>query len=150
MSNEQEQPQPDATPESLSALESASGIHFEEIGPHVTQIWLDGEKVNSLIAPHIEAMQRAKQHRKQQLAIVLNDWYENWREEFLIFDEEQTIFELQQAGMPSFPVRRERRLFFTLMQPLTPVQRKWLEEKKTDGLFADFYVKDETSTESER
>jgi hypothetical protein len=84
---------------------------------------------------------------KTYLALVLNDWDENWREELLIFDEQQTIYELEQAGMPSFPVRRERHLFFTLMQPLTDVQLKWLEEKKASGLFASFYVKDEISHE---
>ena len=80
------------------------------------------------------------------LVLILNDWNENWREEFLIMDEEQTIFELQQAGIPSFPAKRERHLFFRLLEPLTESQTRWLEERK-GGLFADYYVGKEMSDE---
>ena len=39
---------------------------YVETGTHTTQIWLDGDEVNRIIGPHIEAMMRAKQRREQR------------------------------------------------------------------------------------
>jgi hypothetical protein len=79
------------------------------------------------------------------LVLVLYDWDENWREDLLIMDEQQVMYELGRDGMPSYPVRRERHLFFPLLQPLTREQLAWLEEHKTRGLFASFHVRDEVT-----
>ena len=83
---------------------------------------------------------------KTFLVLTFSDWLETWREELLIMDEEQAIFELGRAGMNAYPERRERHLFFELKAPLTDEQRVWLEDRKRVGLFLDYSVREEIPT----
>lgn len=80
---------------------------------------------------------------KTFLVLIFSDWAENWREELLIMDEEQALFELERAGMNAYPERRERHLLFELKEPLTRKQLDWLEGRKRAGLFLNFMVQDE-------
>jgi len=77
---------------------------------------------------------------KSTLTLVFTDWNPKWREEFLIFDEQQALFELEQAGLPHYPVDRERHLSFKLEHPLTDEEQAWLQKSKENGLFWDYFT----------
>ena len=84
---------------------------------------------------------------KTFLVLVFSDWNPHWREDFLIFDEEDGVRIVADAGIASFPWKRERHLFFELQQPLTQEQLHILEENKQVGIFKSFSVQDEISHE---
>ncbi len=81
------------------------------------------------------------------LVLVFSDWNPHWREDFLIFDEEDGVRIVADAGIASFPWKRERHLFFALQHPLTQEQLRLLDENKQLGIFKGFSVQDEMSQE---
>lgn len=84
------------------------------------------------------------------LTLILTDWLETWRQELLLMDEQQVLYELGQAGINNYPVRRERHLFFELPGPLTLEQQAWLERSKQAGLFLDYQVSKDLTPEHVR
>ena len=81
------------------------------------------------------------------LVLVFSDWNPHWCEDFLLFDEEDAVRMVADAGIASFPWTLERHLFFKLQHPLTQEQLHILEENKHLGIFKSFSVQDETSQE---
>jgi hypothetical protein len=79
------------------------------------------------------------------LVLVFSDWNPDWREEFLLMDEEQGVNTIAEAGIASFPYKRERWLFFELTQPLLAKQIAALEEEKQLGVYKEFFVCQETT-----
>ena len=84
---------------------------------------------------------------KTFLVLVFSDWNPQWREDFLLFDEEDAVRIVADAGIASFPWKRERHLFFALQHPLTQEQWRLLEENKQLGIFKSFSVQVEMSQE---
>jgi hypothetical protein len=80
---------------------------------------------------------------KTFLVLVFSDWNPNWREDFLIFDEEDGVRIVADAGIAPFPWKRERCLFFEIQQPLTQEQVRILEENKQLGIFKSFSIQNE-------
>lgn len=64
------------------------------------------------------------------------------------FFEEQAAFELENAGLPHVPERREVHLGFPLLAPLSKKQLDLLAWMKEQGLITGFYVKDEITREN--
>jgi len=81
------------------------------------------------------------------LVLVFTDWNPNWRDEFLLMDEESGVFDVAGAGIAPFPYKRERHLFFELKQPLSAEQIALLEEDKGTGMFKEFFVCQEVTAD---
>jgi hypothetical protein len=65
-----------------------------------------------------------------------------------LFDEEDTNRNLASLQISIQQGKRERHLRYKLEQPLTAAQLQALAELKAQGLFSNFYVVDEITTES--
>src|SRR5579884_2572334 len=125
----------------LPVQESAIPEGYSDVVPFLS---IFGEQ-----KPPTQEQMEAWEKRQRMLTLIFTDWNPNWREEFLIFDEQQALFELEEAGLPHYPVRRERHLSFKLEHPLTKEERAWLEESKKRGLFLDYFTGDVEEEEEE-
>jgi hypothetical protein len=67
-----------------------------------------------------------------------------------LFDEEQVQSELEKMGISLLAERRQRHVRFRLTEPLTTAHCERLTELRAQGLFALYYLDDETSQHLQR